>query len=82
MEVTEHQLGMITCCGQTLHGAFLEKVGQPVQYGSRIKALSVLFNNDYKLPLQKIEQLIRDLWGCFFNESTVMNTNAGMCDSL
>ncbi len=82
MEVTEHQLGMITCCGQRLYGAFPEKVSQPVQYGSRIKALSVLLNNDYKLPLQKIEQLMRDLWGCSFNESTVVNTNAGMYDSL
>ena len=82
MEVTEHQLGMITCCGQTLYGAFPEKVSQPVQYGSRIKSLSVLLNNDYKLPLQKIEQLMRDLWGCSFNESTVVNTNAGMYDSL
>jgi transposase len=82
MEVTEHQLGMIICCGQTLYGAFPEKVSQPVQYGSRIKSLSVLLNNDNKLPLQKIEQLMRNLWGCFFNESTVVNTNAGMYDSL
>jgi transposase len=79
MEVTEHQLGTITCCGQTLYGAFPEKVSQLVRHGSRIKALIVLLNSDYKLPLQKIEQLIHDLWGC---ESTVMNTNAGIYDSL
>ncbi len=57
MEVTEHQLGVVACCGRLHRGSFPPEVGQPVQYGSRIKALSVLLNNDYKLPLEKIEQL-------------------------
>jgi transposase len=53
-----------------------------VQYGSRIKALSVLLNNDYKLPLEKIEQLMGDLWGCSFNESIAVAANAGMYQAL
>jgi transposase len=81
-EVADHQLGMIKCCCQSLYGTFPEKVSQSVQYGSRIKALSVLLNTDYKLPLQKIEQLIRDLWEFYLNEITVVNTNAAMYDSL
>lgn len=82
MEVTEHQLGVIVCCGRQHWGAFPPEVGQPVQYGSRIKALSVLLNNDYKLPLEKIEQLMGDLWGCSFNESTVITANRSMYEIL
>jgi len=82
MEVTEHQLGVINCCGQQHFGSFPLEVGQPVQYGSRIKALSVLLNNDYKVPLEKIEQLMGDLWGCSFNESTVVTANARMYQRL
>ncbi|MCW5920732.1 MAG: IS66 family transposase [Saprospiraceae bacterium] len=82
MEVTEHQLGVAVCCGRQHWGCFPPEVGQPVQYGSRIKALSVLLNNDYKLPLEKIEQLMGDLWGCSFNESTALTANAGMYQAL
>lgn len=82
MEVTEHQLGVVECCGCQHVGAFPVEVAQPVQYGSRIKALSVMLNNDYKVPLDKIEQLMRDLWGGSFNTSTVVNANAGMDAAL
>jgi transposase len=82
MEVVEHQLGVVVCCGRPHAGSFPPEVGQPVQYGSRIKALSVLLNNDYKLPLEKIEQLMGDLWGCSFNESTALTANAGMYQAL
>lgn len=82
MEVTEHQLGIVICCGRQHLGSFPPQVGQPVQYGSRIKALSVLLNNDYKLPLEKIEQLMGDLWGCSFNESTALAANTSMYQAL
>lgn len=82
MEVTEHQLGAVFCCGRLHGGSFPAGVGQAVQYGPRIKALSVLLNNDYKLPLEKIEQLMGDLWGCSFNESTAVTANAAMYEAL
>lgn len=82
MEVVEHRLGVIVCCGRQHVGSFPPQVGQPVQYGSRIKALGVLLNNDYKVPLEKIEQLMGDLWGCSFNESTVISANTGMYQAL
>jgi transposase len=82
MEVTEHQLGVVVCCGRQHSGSFPPEVSQPVQYGSRIKALSVLLNNDYKLPLEKIEQLMGDLWGCSFNESTAITANTSMYQTL
>ena len=75
IEVTEHQIGVITCCGQAHQGLFPDAVSQPVQYGTKIKALSVLLNTDYKIPVEKIEQLFGDLYACSFNESTVLSAN-------
>jgi transposase len=82
MEVVEHRLGVIECCGQRHIGSFPSQVGRPVQYGSQTKPLSVLLNNDYKVPLGKIEQLMGDVCGCSFNESTSMNANAAMYEAL
>jgi transposase len=79
--VTEHQQGIIHCCGQVHKGTFPEQITQPVQYGSKIRSLSVLLNNDYKLPIEKIEQLFADIYGCSFNESTALSTNQ-MCYDL
>jgi transposase len=81
-QVTEHQIGIISCCGQIHKGTFPDLVTQPVQYGSRIKAMSVLLNVDYKIPFDKIEQLFSDLYGSSFNESTAIRANSTCFDSL
>lgn len=82
LEVTEHQLGVIRCCGQLHKGEFPNMVNQPVQYGNNIKALSVLLNTDYKVPFEKIEQLLGDLYGCSFNESTAISANLSCFNGL
>ena len=82
LEVTEHQIGIITCCGQQLKGTFPQAVAQPVQYGSKIKALSVLLNVDYKIPFEKIEQLLGDIYNCSFNESTAISSNITCYNAL
>lgn len=82
IEVTEHQIGIITCCNQQHKGIFPDLVTQPVQYGTKIKALSVLLNIDYKIPFEKIEQLLSDLYNCSFNESTAISANLMCFDAL
>jgi transposase len=82
LEVTEHQLGIITCCGQRHIGSFPDGVNCPVQYGSKIKALSVLLSTDYKMPFDKIEQLFSDIYDCSFNESTAITANNTCFDAL
>lgn len=82
LKVTEHRLGIITCCGQPHKGTFPSDITQVVQYGSKINALSVLLNTDYKMPFEKIEQLLGDLYGCSFNESTAMSANMKCFDLL
>jgi transposase len=82
LEVTEHQIAVITCCGQQLKGTFPSHITQPVQYGSKINALSVLLNTDYKIPFEKIEQLLGDIYDCSFNESTAISANMKCFDLL
>lgn len=75
LEVTEHQLGEIVCCGEKHYGEFPVEVRSAVQYGNKIKALSVMLNGDYRLPLEKVARLFADLYNCSFNQSTVMAAN-------
>jgi transposase len=82
LEVTEHQLGIITCCGLQHVGIFPNGVNSPVQYGTKIKALSVLLNTDYKIPFDKIEQLFTDIYDCSFNESTAITVNNTFFEAL
>lgn len=82
LEVVEHQLGEIICCGQKQFGVFPEDVGNVVQYGVRIRALSVLLNNDYRIPFLKLEKLFADLYGCSFNQSTAVMSNERWSEKL
>ena len=82
IEVTEHQIGIITCCNQQHKGIFPDLVSQPVQYGTKIKAISVLLNVDYKIPFEKVEQLMYDLYNCSFNESTAISANLTCFNAL
>lgn len=75
LEVIEHQLGEIVCCGRKQYGEFPQGVGKAAQYGERIKSLSVMLSVDYRLPLAKIKNLLGDLFGCQINQSTIINGN-------
>jgi transposase len=82
IEVTEHQVGEISCCGERYYGEFPATVKSSVQYGAKIKGMSVLLNNEYRLPLEKVEQLLREVYGVSFNQSTMMSANAECYEKL
>jgi transposase len=72
LEVIEHQIGLIRCCGEAHKGTFPTGVNSLVQYGTKITALSILLSTDYKMPFDKIEQLFSDIYACSFNQSTAV----------
>lgn len=82
LEVTEHRLGEIECCGQKYYGEFPAEVTSAVQYGNKIKALSVILNNEYRLPLEKTESLLSDLYDCSYSQSLVMSANRECYEKL
>lgn len=73
----EYQLAQGQCpkCHRMIKGHFPENVSAPTQYGAKMKALCVLLNIDYKIPLRKISNLLFDLIGKRINESTILQMN-------
>ncbi len=82
LQVTEHQLGVIYCCGKAHTGNFPPEAKVPAAYGQRLHAMASLLNVEYRLPMKKISQLLKDLYGCSYNESTLFSANQRVYESL
>lgn len=82
LEVTEHRLSSVVCCGVVHQGVFPPQVGAGVQYGSKILTLSSLLNTEFRLPFRKISNLIETLYGYKFNQATGAGANEGLFAAL
>jgi transposase len=65
LEITEHRSLVVCCpyCGQCSAGEFPAGVDQPVQYGERLKALSVYLKDYQLLPYERQGELFEDVYG-------------------
>ncbi|BAQ64068.1 DUF6444 domain-containing protein [Geminocystis sp. NIES-3709] len=66
IEVTEHQVLVKQCphCWEKIQGNFPKEVKAPVQYGSRIRAISAYLNNQHFIPEDRLSELMWDLFDC------------------
>jgi transposase len=71
LEVTEHRLGQIECCGQMQCGTYPEVVTASVQYGPGVRALVTKLSVDHKMPLEQISGLFTDLYHYKLNSETI-----------
>lgn len=84
LEVTEHQVETQICCtcGQLNKGIFPDSVSAPVQYGNRVKAFCLYFNNFQFIPYERVSETMENLLGIRVNESSVFNYNKELYDNL
>jgi len=75
LEVTEHRVRQKACpdCGHLNTAPFPETLKSRVQYGPRIRALSVYLNSYQLLPYGRIVQIYRDLFGASVSPGTLEN---------
>ena len=77
IEVTEHQAEIKTCscCGRLIKASFPSGVDQPVQYGTRIKALSVYLMNYQFHPYDRNREFFEDVFSHSISVGTLWQSN-------
>lgn len=72
--VTEHVAQTRRCdCGVTTAAVFPEEAAEPIQYGSRLKALGVYLRDYQLLPFARCTKLLADLFGATLCKATLAN---------
>jgi transposase len=84
IQATEHRVEIKICnvCGTKNKGQFPTRITQPVQYGSRVKAMVSYLGQQHLLPYKRLKNICHDLWNVNISEGTVANTYATCYNEL
>lgn len=75
VEVTEHQCEVKQCprCGTTTTARFPDGLTKAVQYGKNLKSIAMYLKQYQLLPSDRLQETLRDLFGCSLSEGTFFN---------
>lgn len=77
VHVTEHCVEEKTCpcCGEATRASFPENVTGPVQYGERIRALIAYFSHQHFIPVERVCEMFKDVFGLSLSSGTCANVD-------
>jgi transposase len=77
LNTIEHRAEIKTCpeCGHKNKGQFPEGVDKTVQYGNKLKALTVYLSQYQLIPYERIKEIIKDLYDHELSVGTLVNFN-------
>lgn len=77
VEVTEHRAEIKQCpqCGKHHKAPFPDHVTKPVQYGNRVKAVSVYLMNYQFIPYERTQEFFYDICSLPISQGSLVNFN-------
>jgi transposase len=83
LEVTAHRAEQKRClCGHLTTAAFPPEASASVQYGPRIKAVAVYFNQYQLVPYARVEEMLESLYDTRLCEGSLFNFNQQAYENL
>lgn len=82
LEVIEHRSEVKVCNCGCVNKGFPDRITSHIQYGSRIKALIVYFQNYQLLPYERTKELIQDLFGHCISKGSFYNFSKAAYNKL
>jgi transposase len=82
--VTEHRVEEkeCPCCLAKNRAVFPENIRGPVQYGERIQALVTYFANQHFIPVDRLCQMLEDIFGIALSSGTCANVEEKLFNNL
>jgi transposase len=77
VSVTEYRVEHKNCphCEQDVSGSFPKDVNAPVQYGPNLKALAAYLMHAQMLPYNRVQEVLRELFGVDMGHGTIKRIN-------
>jgi transposase len=84
IEVTEHRIEGKVCpaCTKFNRAAFPEEVKGPVQFGHRARALSAYFNHQHFIPVNRVGEILSDIFNLSMSPGTCGNIEKRLASNL